>query len=68
MSMIQVAIHTDTLNEAFVEATIAAFKGRTIHTYHTEGVAGTPDIIKVCGEANVLLLPPTPHDPTRSIG
>src|SRR6266404_9750760 len=53
----QVAIHTDTLNESgFVEASIAAFKGRTIHTYHTEGAGGghAPDIIKVCGEANVL--------------
>jgi urease subunit alpha len=53
----QVAIHTDTLNEGgFVEATVAAFKGRTIHTFHTEGAGGghAPDIIKVCGEANVL--------------
>ncbi|AOY91191.1 urease subunit alpha [Cupriavidus sp. USMAA2-4] len=61
----QVAIHTDTLNEAgFVEATIAAFKGRTIHTYHTEGAGGghAPDIIKVCGEANVL---PSSTNPTR---
>lgn len=62
---IQVAIHTDTLNEAgFVETTIAAFKGRTIHTYHTEGAGGghAPDIIKVCGEANVL---PSSTNPTR---
>jgi urease subunit alpha len=61
----QVAIHTDTLNEGgFVEATIAAFKGRTIHTYHTEGAGGghAPDIIKVCGEANVL---PSSTNPTR---
>ncbi|NSX05901.1 urease subunit alpha [Cupriavidus gilardii] len=62
---VQVAIHTDTLNEGgFVEATIAAFKGRTIHTYHTEGAGGghAPDIIKVCGEANVL---PSSTNPTR---
>ncbi|HEY9302017.1 MAG TPA: urease subunit alpha [Phormidium sp.] len=62
---IQVAIHTDTLNEAgFVEATIAAFKGRAIHTYHTEGAGGghAPDIIKVCGELNVL---PSSTNPTR---
>ncbi|MES2009525.1 urease subunit alpha [Cupriavidus basilensis] len=61
----QVAIHTDTLNEAgFVEATVAAFKGRTIHTYHTEGAGGghAPDIIKVCGEPNVL---PSSTNPTR---
>ncbi|CAJ7382208.1 urease subunit alpha [Burkholderia pseudomallei] len=61
----QVAIHTDTLNEAgFVEATVAAFKGRTIHTYHTEGAGGghAPDILKVCGEANVL---PSSTNPTR---
>jgi urease subunit alpha len=61
----QVAIHTDTLNEAgFVEASIAAFKDRTIHTYHTEGAGGghAPDIIKVCGEANVL---PSSTNPTR---
>jgi urease subunit alpha len=61
----QVAIHTDTLNEAgFVEASIAAFKGRTIHTYHTEGAGGghAPDIIKVCGEINVL---PSSTNPTR---
>jgi len=62
---VQVAIHTDTLNEAgFVEDTIAAFKGRTIHTYHTEGAGGghAPDIIKVCGETNVL---PSSTNPTR---
>ena len=62
---VQVAIHTDTLNESgFVEDTIAAFKGRTIHAYHTEGAGGghAPDIIKVCGEANVL---PSSTNPTR---
>ncbi len=62
---VQVAIHTDTLNEAgFVEATIAAFKGRTIHTYHTEGAGGghAPDIIRVCGLGNVL---PSSTNPTR---
>ncbi|WP_066375729.1 urease subunit alpha [Anabaena sp. CA = ATCC 33047] len=62
---IQVAIHTDTLNEAgFVEDTIAAFKNRVIHTYHTEGAGGghAPDIIKVCGEVNVL---PSSTNPTR---
>ncbi len=62
---IQVAIHTDTLNESgFVEDTIAAFKDRTIHTYHTEGAGGghAPDIIRVCGEANVL---PSSTNPTR---
>ncbi|HEU0202620.1 MAG TPA: urease subunit alpha, partial [Burkholderiaceae bacterium] len=61
----QVAIHTDTLNESgFVEASVAAFKGRVIHTYHTEGAGGghAPDIIKVCGEANVL---PSSTNPTR---
>ena len=61
----QVALHTDTLNESgFVEASIAAFKGRTIHAYHTEGAGGghAPDIIKVCGEANVL---PSSTNPTR---
>jgi urease subunit alpha len=61
----QVAIHTDTLNESgFVEASIAAFRGRTIHTYHTEGAGGghAPDIIKVCGESNVL---PSSTNPTR---
>ncbi|HLA45451.1 MAG TPA: urease subunit alpha, partial [Aggregatilineales bacterium] len=62
---VQVAIHTDTLNEAgFVDDSIAAFKGRTIHTYHTEGAGGghAPDIIKVCGEPNVL---PSSTNPTR---
>ncbi len=62
---VQVAIHTDTLNESgFVEDTVAAFKGRTIHTYHTEGAGGghAPDIIKVCGEPNVL---PSSTNPTR---
>jgi len=62
---IQVAIHTDTLNESgFVEDTIAAFKNRVIHTYHTEGAGGghAPDIIKVCGEGNVL---PSSTNPTR---
>ena len=62
---VQVAIHTDTLNEAgFVETTIAAFKDRTIHTYHTEGAGGghAPDIIKVCGQSNVL---PSSTNPTR---
>ena len=61
----QVAIHTDTLNESgFVETSIAAFKGRTIHTFHTEGAGGghAPDIIKVCGESNVL---PSSTNPTR---
>ena len=62
---VQVAIHTDTLNEAgFVETTVKAFKGRTIHSFHTEGAGGghAPDIIKVCGEANVL---PSSTNPTR---
>ncbi len=62
---VQVAIHTDTLNEAgFVDDSIAAFKGRTIHTYHTEGAGGghAPDIIRVCGEPNVL---PSSTNPTR---
>lgn len=61
---VQVAIHTDTLNEAgFLEDTIAAFKNRTIHTYHTEGAGGghAPDIIKVCGLPNVL---PSSTNPT----
>jgi urease subunit alpha len=61
---VQVAIHTDTLNEAgFVEDTIKAFKGRTIHSFHTEGAGGghAPDIIKVCGEPNVL---PSSTNPT----
>jgi urease subunit alpha len=62
---VQVAIHTDTLNESgFVETTLAAFKGRTIHTYHTEGAGGghAPDIIRACGELNVL---PSSTNPTR---
>jgi urease subunit alpha len=62
---IQVLIHTDTLNESgFVENTIAAFKGRTIHTFHTEGAGGghAPDIIKVCGAPNVI---PSSTGPTR---
>jgi len=62
---VQVAIHTDTLNESgFVETTIRAFKGRTIHTYHTEGAGGghAPDILRVCGEPNVL---PSSTNPTR---
>ena len=62
---IQVMIHTDTLNESgFVEDTVAAFKGRTIHAYHTEGAGGghAPDIIKVCGLPNVI---PSSTNPTR---
>ena len=62
---IQVAIHTDTLNESgFVENTTAAFKGRSIHAFHTEGAGGghAPDIIKLCGEPNVL---PSSTNPTR---
>ncbi len=62
---VQVAIHTDTLNESgFVENTVGAFKGRTIHAFHTEGAGGghAPDIIKVCGVANVL---PSSTNPTR---
>ena len=62
---VQVCIHTDTLNEAgFVEDTIAAIKGRTIHTFHTEGAGGghAPDIIRICGESNVL---PSSTNPTR---
>ncbi|NOY45875.1 MAG: urease subunit alpha [Deltaproteobacteria bacterium] len=62
---IQVAIHTDTLNESgFVEDTVAAFRGRTIHAYHTEGAGGghAPDIIRLCGEPNVL---PSSTNPTR---
>ncbi len=62
---VQVAIHTDTLNEAgFLEDTLAAFKGRTIHTYHTEGAGGghAPDIIRAAGELNVL---PSSTNPTR---
>ena len=62
---VQVCIHSDTLNEAgFVEDTIRAIGGRTIHTFHTEGAGGghAPDIIKICGEANVL---PSSTNPTR---
>ncbi len=62
---VQVAIHTDTLNESgFVETTLAAFKGRTIHTFHTEGAGGghAPDIIRAVGQANVL---PSSTNPTR---
>ena len=62
---VQVAIHSDTLNEAgFVEDTIRAIGGRTIHTFHTEGAGGghAPDIIRICGEANVL---PSSTNPTR---
>jgi urease subunit alpha len=62
---IQVTIHTDTLNECgYVDDTIAAFKGRTIHSYHTEGAGGghAPDILRVCGEPNVI---PSSTNPTR---
>ena len=62
---VQVMIHTDTLNESgFVENTVTSFKGRTIHAFHTEGAGGghAPDIIKVCGEANVI---PSSTNPTR---
>ncbi|HLL02532.1 MAG TPA: urease subunit alpha [Myxococcaceae bacterium] len=62
---VQVTIHTDTLNESgFVDDSIAAFKGRTIHTYHSEGAGGghAPDIIRVCGEPNVI---PSSTNPTR---
>ena len=62
---VQVTIHTDTLNESgFVETSIAAINGRTIHTYHTEGAGGghAPDIIRICGESNVL---PSSTNPTR---
>ncbi len=62
---VQVTIHTDTLNESgFVDDSMAAFKGRTIHTYHTEGAGGghAPDILRVCGESNVL---PSSTNPTR---
>ena len=62
---VQVAIHTDTLNESgFVENTLAAINGRSIHTYHTEGAGGghAPDIIKACGEPNIL---PSSTNPTR---
>jgi len=64
---VQVAIHTDTLNESgYVGDSIAAFKGRTIHTYHTEGAGGghAPDILRVCGEPNVL---PSSTNPTRPL-
>jgi len=62
---VQVMIHTDTLNESgFVETTVAALKGRTIHAFHTEGAGGghAPDIIKICGEEHVL---PSSTNPTR---
>src|SRR5207244_9520962 len=62
---VQVTIHTDTLNESgFVDDSIAAFKGRTIHTYHSEGAGGghAPDILRVCGVAEVL---PSSTNPTR---
>ncbi len=62
---VQVMIHTDTLNESgFVETTVGAMKGRTIHAFHTEGAGGghAPDIIKICGDANVL---PSSTNPTR---
>ena len=64
---VQVALHTDTLNESgFVEDSIAALKGRTIHAYHTEGAGGghAPDIIRICGEPNVL---PSSTNPTRPL-
>jgi urease subunit alpha len=64
---VQVAIHTDTLNESgYVDDSIAAFKGRTIHTYHTEGAGGghAPDILRVCSEPNVL---PSSTNPTRPL-
>jgi urease alpha subunit len=64
---IQVMIHTDTLNESgFVEDTIAAFKGRTIHAFHTEGAGGghAPDIIKVAGLANVI---PSSTNPNQAL-
>jgi urease subunit alpha len=64
---VQVAVHTDTLNESgYVDDSIAAFKGRAIHTYHTEGAGGghAPDIIRVCGELNVL---PSSTNPTRPL-
>ena len=62
---VQVMIHTDTLNESgFVDSTVAAMKGRTIHAFHTEGAGGghAPDIIRICGDANVL---PSSTNPTR---
>jgi len=64
---VQVTIHTDTLNESgYVDDSIAAFRGRTIHTYHSEGAGGghAPDIIRVCGEANVI---PSSTNPTRPL-
>jgi urease subunit alpha len=64
---VQVTIHTDTLNESgYVDDSIAAFKGRTIHTYHSEGAGGghAPDIVRVCGEPNVL---PSSTNPTRPL-
>jgi urease subunit alpha len=64
---VQIAIHTDTLNESgYVDDSIAAFKGRTIHTYHSEGAGGghAPDILRVCGEPNVL---PSSTNPTRPL-
>jgi urease alpha subunit len=68
---VQVSIHTDTLNEAgFVEDTIAAFDGRTIHTFHTEGAGGghAPDILKVAGELNVLPSYTRPYPVSQSQG
>ena len=64
---VQVMIHTDTLNESgFVENTVSAFKGRTIHAFHTEGAGGghAPDIIKLCGEVNVI---PSSTNPTPAL-
>ena len=61
-------IHTDTLNESgFVENTVAAMKGRTIHAFHTEGAGGghAPDIIKICGEATFCRPRPTRRGPSR---
>lgn len=66
-SCAQVTIHTDTLNESCsLEGSVAAFKGRTIHTYHSEGAGGghAPDIIAVCGEENVI---PSSTNPTRYV-
>ena len=66
---VQVTIHTDTLNESgYVDDSISAFKGRTIHTYHSEGAGGghAPDIIRVCGEPNVIPSSTNPTRPTRS--
>ena len=64
---IQVAIHTDTLNESDLSNTLAAFAGRAIHTYHTEGAGGghAPDIIKACAYANVLPSSTNPTQPYR---